>query len=70
MYRVETTKSRPVQLCARAGRSRLHFFHGFRGDAVADVPEVFVEEVLHALVQDFYRGAHGADDSAADDSLG
>ncbi len=26
--------------------------------------------MLHALVQDFYRGAHGADDSAADDALG
>jgi hypothetical protein len=40
------------------------------GDAVADVPEVFVEEVFHALVQDFYRGAHGAYYASADDSLG
>ena len=60
-------------LCGSAherGRSRLHFLHGFRGDAVADVPEFFIEQVLHALVQDLYRRAHGADDSAADDSLG
>ena len=51
------------------GRSRLHL-HGLGGDAVADVPQIFVEEVFHALVQDFYRGAHGADDPSADDSLG
>jgi len=40
------------------------------GDAVADVPQVFVEQVLHALVEDFYWGAHRAYDSAADDALG
>ena len=58
-----------MHLSHERGRLRLHF-HRFGGDAVADVPEIFVEEVLHALVQDFYRGAHGADDSSAYDSLG
>jgi hypothetical protein len=38
-------------------------------DAVADVPEVFVEEVLHALVEDFDWGAHRTYYPAADDPL-
>src|SRR4029077_9470563 len=50
------------------GRSRLHF-HGFGGDAVANVPQVFAERVLQSLVQALYRGAHGADSSAANDAL-
>ena len=43
---------------------------GPSGDLVANLPQVFVEEVLMALVQDFDRGAHGADDAASDDALG
>ncbi len=47
----------------------LHGFVGFGGDLVAHVPEVFVEKMFHALVQDFDRRAHGAHHSATDDSL-
>src|ERR1035438_4005467 len=41
-----------------------------RRDLVADLPQVFVEPVLHALLQHFHRRPHGADDAAADDALG
>ena len=46
----------PLRMRDQRGTIRtLHFFHGFRGDAVADVPQLFIEQVLHALVQYFYR---------------
>src|SRR6202040_52372 len=40
-----------------------------RGDVVADVPEVFVEPMLHTLLQDLDRCAHGSDDSTTDDAF-
>ena len=40
-----------------------------RSDLVAHIPEFLVEEMLHALVQDFYRRPHGADYSSPDDPL-
>ena len=40
-----------------------------RRDLVADVPQVFVEPMLHALLQHFHWRPHGADDAAADDAL-
>jgi hypothetical protein len=39
------------------------------GDVVADVPEVFVEPMLHTLLQDLDWCAHGSDDSTADDAF-
>ena len=40
------------------------------GDLVSHVPKIFVEPAFHALLQDFDRRSHGADDAAADDTLG
>src|SRR3954470_14126243 len=39
-------------------------------DAVSDVPQVFVEPVLHALLEHFHRRAHGSNHSSADNPLG
>ena len=39
------------------------------GDVVADVPEIFVEPMLHTLLQDLDRCAHGSDDSTTDDAF-
>ena len=40
------------------------------GDLIAHVPQFFIEEVLHALVQDLDRGSHCAYHTAANDPLG
>src|SRR4051812_15103160 len=39
-------------------------------DAVSYVPEVFVEPVLHTLLEHFHWRAHGSNHSSADDPLG
>src|ERR1019366_1955686 len=51
------------------GAGRRHWGAG-RRDLVADLPQVFVEPVLHALLQHFHRRPHGSDDAAANDALG
>ena len=38
-------------------------------DVVAHIPKLFVEQMLHALVENLDRGSHGTDHSASDDSL-
>src|ERR1700751_6003700 len=41
-----------------------------RRDLVAHIPQVFVEPVLHALLENFDGGAHRSYDAPADDALG
>src|SRR4051812_20252071 len=52
-----------------SGGRLLHFFVDEAGDLVAHVPELLIKDVLLPLLQHFHRGAHGADDAAADDAL-
>lgn len=42
---------------------------GFRRNLVAHIPKLFVEKMLHTLVQHFDRRAHCAHHASADDSL-
>lgn len=42
---------------------------GFRCDLVAHIPEIFVEKVLHPLMKNLDGRTHGANHTAANDSL-
>src|SRR6266576_5124511 len=43
---------------------------GCRRDAVPDVPQIFVEPVLHALLEDFHWCPHRSHHAPANDPLG
>ena len=41
-----------------------------RGNLITNIPQLFVEQVLHALVQDFHRRPHRPHHTAANNPLG
>src|SRR5262249_6038827 len=45
-------------------------FVGFRRDLVSHIPQIFVEKMFHALMQDLDRRTHGAHNASPNDSLG
>jgi len=56
----------------RAGTLVLHLLQGCVGlgcDLVAHLPKIFVEKMLHALVEHLDGGTHRAHDPATDNSL-
>ena len=38
-------------------------------DLIAHIPQIFVEQMLHALMQDLDRSSHGANHASSDDPL-